>query len=199
MNGTGVSDFWAEVSSFETIRTRSARGKKGVRQADFFIDRVTLGQLTATNASLNEMQDAIQQVRQAHVASLVSLLSPARRRRRRSDDNPDPSFPPPLRQSRLDTTPNSAAARETDGLIAFTRQLTASNKNKIQALNKLAKDKTQKQQVQAAKSRFMGLLQEYQTVEKEFRKKVKERGERQFKIGECSSSGACRACGAARS
>ena len=98
MNGTGVSDFWAEVSSFETIRTRSARGKKGVRQADFFIDRVTLGQLTATNASLNEMQDAIQQVRQAHVASLVSLLSPAqRRRRRRSDDNPDPPSPPPPR------------------------------------------------------------------------------------------------------
>jgi syntaxin 1B/2/3 len=52
-------------------------------------------------------------------------------------------------------------------------------------LNKLAKDKTQKQQVQAAKSRFMGLLQEYQTVEKEFRKKVRERGERQFKIGQC--------------
>ena len=50
-------------------------------------------------------------------------------------------------------------------------------------MNKLAKDKAQKQQVQAAKSRFMGLLQEYQTVEKEFRKKVKERGERQYKIG----------------
>lgn len=32
----------------------------------------------------------------------------------------------------------------------------------------------------------MGLLQEYQTVEKEFRKKVKERGERQYKIGESS-------------
>lgn len=53
-------------------------------------------------------------------------------------------------------------------------------------MNKLAKDKAQKQQVQAAKSRFMGLLQEYQTVEKEFRKKVKERGERQYKIGELS-------------
>lgn len=111
-------------------------------------------ELTNVNSSLNEMQDAIQQVRQAHVASL----------------------------SRLDTTPNSAAARETDQLIQSTRSLTASNKNKIQALNKLAKDKTQKQQVQAAKSRFMGLLQEYQTVEKEFRKKVRERGERQYKI-----------------
>ncbi|KAJ9119057.1 hypothetical protein QFC22_003548 [Naganishia vaughanmartiniae] len=105
-------------------------------------------------ASLNEMQDSISQVRQAHIASL----------------------------SRLDTTPNSAAARETDELIASTRSLTASNKNAIQKLNKLAKDKAQKQQVQAAKSRFMSLLQEYQTVEKEFRKKVKERGERQYKI-----------------
>ncbi|KAJ9101473.1 hypothetical protein QFC19_005124 [Naganishia cerealis] len=111
-------------------------------------------ELSNLNSSLNEMQDAIQQVRQAHIASL----------------------------SRLDTTPNSAAARETDELIASTRSLTASNKNAIQKLNKLAKDKAQKQQVQAAKSRFMSLLQEYQTVEKEFRKKVKERGERQYKI-----------------
>ncbi|KAJ9098840.1 hypothetical protein QFC20_005894 [Naganishia adeliensis] len=111
-------------------------------------------ELSNLNGSLNEMQDAIQQVRQAHIASL----------------------------SRLDTTPNSAAARETDELVASTRALTAANKNAIQKLNKLAKDKAQKQQVQAGKSRFMGLLQEYQTVEKEFRKKVKERGERQYKI-----------------
>lgn len=145
-------------------------GAGGVGGNDFWAE------LSATNASLNEMQDAIQQVRMAHVASLVSL---------RLYNHYFSSGSWTLRyviQSRLDTTPNSAAARETDGLIASTRQLTASNKNAIQALNKLAKDKTQKQQVQAAKSRFMGLLQEYQTVEKEFRKKVRERGERQFKI-----------------
>lgn len=118
------------------------------------------------------MQDAIQQVRQAHIASLVSsLVHPFILSRSLSS------------QSRLDTTPNSAAARETDELVASTRALTAANKNAIQKLNKLAKDKAQKQQVQAGKSRFMGLLQEYQTVEKEFRKKVKERGERQYKIG----------------
>lgn len=111
-------------------------------------------QLSMTNSALNEMQDAIQQVRQAHAASL----------------------------SRLDTTPNSAAARETDELVESTRQLTAANKQRVQRLNKLARDKAQKQQVQAAKSRFMGLLQEYQTVEKEFRKKVRERGERQYRI-----------------
>lgn len=114
----------------------------------------SLSQLSTTNSALNEMQDAIHQVRQAHAASL----------------------------SRLDTGPNSAAQRETDELIDSTRRLTAANKTRIQKLNKLAKDKAQKQQVQAAKSRFMGLLQDYQTVEKEFRKKVRERGERQYKI-----------------
>jgi syntaxin 1B/2/3 len=124
------------------------------------------------------MQDSISQVRQAHIASLVST---------RTSLTPFSTLPLTLafslHQSRLDTTPNSAASRETDELIASTRALTASNKNAIQKLNKLAKDKAQKQQVQAAKSRFMSLLQEYQTVEKEFRKKVKERGERQYKIG----------------
>jgi syntaxin 1B/2/3 len=68
-------------------------------------------------------------------------------------------------------------------LISSTRDLTAHNKDKIKQLNKLAKDKAQKQQVQAIKSRFMSLLNEYQVVEKEFRKKVRERGERQFRIG----------------
>lgn len=111
-------------------------------------------QLSGCQSTLNEMQDMIQQVRQAHIASL----------------------------SRLDTTPNSAAARETDQLIASTRDLTSHNKDKIKQLNKMAKDKAQKQQVAATKSRFMSLLNEYQVVEKEFRKKVRERGERQFKI-----------------
>ena len=150
-SAAGAYQQYGQQDGYDTVGGREPVqqvGMNGAGGSDFWAE------LTATNASLNEMQDAIQQVRQAHVASL----------------------------SRLDTTPNSAAARETDQLIASTRQLTASNKNKIQALNKLAKDKIQKQQVQAAKSRFMGLLQEYQTVEKEFRKKVKERGERQFKI-----------------
>jgi len=120
----------------------------GAGPADFWTE------LAGTQQTLNEMQDAIQQVRQAHTASL----------------------------SRLDTTPNSAVARETDMLISSTRDLTAHNKDKIKQLNKLAKDKAQKQQVQAIKSRFMSLLNEYQVVEKEFRKKVRERGERQFRI-----------------
>ncbi len=55
----------------------------------------------------------------------------------------------------------------------------------------MAKDKAQKQQVAATKSRFMSLLNEYQVVEKEFRKKVRERGERQFKIGEWDNERGC--------
>jgi len=39
-----------------------------------------------------------------------------------------------------------------------------------------------KAQVEAVKTRFTTLLQEHQVVEKEFRKKVKDRVERQYKI-----------------
>lgn len=39
-----------------------------------------------------------------------------------------------------------------------------------------------KNQVEAVKTRFTTLLQEHQVVEKEFRKKVKDRVERQYKI-----------------
>jgi syntaxin 1B/2/3 len=50
-------------------------------------------------------------------------------------------------------------------------------------LFKLAKgDRAMKQQVEGVKTRFTGLLQEHQVVEKEFRKKVKDRVERQYKI-----------------
>ncbi|KAJ9122874.1 hypothetical protein QFC24_003912 [Naganishia onofrii] len=139
---------YGQQDRYDAGGVAGANGNGVAAGGDFWTELANLVQ------SLNEMQDSISQVRQAHIASL----------------------------SRLDTTPNSAASRETDELIASTRALTASNKNAIQKLNKLAKDKAQKQQVQAAKSRFMSLLQEYQTVEKEFRKKVKERGERQYKI-----------------
>ena len=48
---------------------------------------------------------------------------------------------------------------------------------------KLAKgDKAQRNQVEAVKTRFTTLLQDHQVVEKEFRKKVKDRAERQYKI-----------------
>ncbi|WVQ78776.1 hypothetical protein IAT38_000867 [Cryptococcus sp. DSM 104549] len=56
-------------------------------------------------------------------------------------------------------------------------------KNQIKKLYKLAKgDRAQKQQAEGAKQRFQGLLQEHQVIEKEFRKKVKDRVERQYKI-----------------
>lgn len=56
-------------------------------------------------------------------------------------------------------------------------------KNQIKKLFKLAKgDRAQKAQVEACKTRFTSLLQEHQVIEKEFRKKVKDRVERQYKI-----------------
>lgn len=56
-------------------------------------------------------------------------------------------------------------------------------KNQIKTLYKLAKgDHAQKTQAEGVKSRFQGLLQEHQVIEKEFRKKVKDRVERQYKI-----------------
>ncbi|WVO24134.1 uncharacterized protein IAS62_005498 [Cryptococcus decagattii] len=56
-------------------------------------------------------------------------------------------------------------------------------KNQIKTLYKLAKgDRAQKTQAEGVKSRFQGLLQEHQVIEKESRKKVKDRVERQYKI-----------------
>ncbi|WWC87744.1 uncharacterized protein L201_002636 [Kwoniella dendrophila CBS 6074] len=56
-------------------------------------------------------------------------------------------------------------------------------KNQIKKLYKLAKgDKAQKTQAEGVKTRFQSLLQEHQVIEKEFRKKVKDRAERQYRI-----------------
>jgi len=56
-------------------------------------------------------------------------------------------------------------------------------KNQIKQLFKMAKgDRARKAQVETAKTRFTGLLNEHQVVEKEFRKKVKDRVERQYRI-----------------
>ncbi len=43
-------------------------------------------------------------------------------------------------------------------------------------------DKAAKNQVEACKTRFTSLLNEHQVIEKEFRKKVKDRVERQYRI-----------------
>ncbi|WVO18033.1 hypothetical protein L204_105731 [Cryptococcus depauperatus] len=56
-------------------------------------------------------------------------------------------------------------------------------KNQVKKLYKLARgDKAQKTQAEAQKKRFQDLLNEHQVIEKEFRKKVKDRVERQYKI-----------------
>lgn len=65
-----------------------------------------------------------------------------------------------------------------------TRQLSTSIKSRIKTVNTLTSgDKGKKAQVKGVKEQFMGLLQEYQSVEKMHRSKVKQRAERQFKIG----------------
>lgn len=43
-------------------------------------------------------------------------------------------------------------------------------------------DRAQKTQVETVKTKFTGLLNEHQVIEKEFRKKVKDRVERQYRI-----------------
>lgn len=43
-------------------------------------------------------------------------------------------------------------------------------------------DKAMKNQADATKTRFTSLLNEHQVIEKEFRKKVKDRVERQYRI-----------------
>ncbi|ORY23429.1 t-SNARE, partial [Naematelia encephala] len=53
----------------------------------------------------------------------------------------------------------------------------------LKKLYKLAKgDKAMKNQAQSCKTRFQGLLQEHQVIESEFRKKVRERAGRQYRI-----------------
>nr|XP_018264578.1 syntaxin 1B/2/3 [Kwoniella dejecticola CBS 10117]OBR86736.1 syntaxin 1B/2/3 [Kwoniella dejecticola CBS 10117] len=63
------------------------------------------------------------------------------------------------------------------------REKREETKNQIKKLYKLAKgDKAQKTQAEGVKTRFQSLLQEHQVIEKEFRKKVKDRAERQYRI-----------------
>jgi syntaxin 1B/2/3 len=78
---------------------------------------------------------------------------------------------------------DSQSAAYAEQLNNDARTLREQCKNAIKKLFKLAKgDRAQKTQVEAVKTRFTGLLQEHQVVEQEFRKKVKDRAERQFRI-----------------
>jgi len=81
------------------------------------------------------------------------------------------------------TSTDPGAAAHADQLNDQARATREQCKNQIKRLFKLAKgDKAMKNQVEAVKTRFTTLLQEHQVVEKEFRKKVKDRVERQYKI-----------------
>ncbi|KAK4686054.1 hypothetical protein P7C73_g4078, partial [Tremellales sp. Uapishka_1] len=85
-------------------------------------------------------------------------------------------------QQSLNST-DAQSANYADQLNNDARTLREQCKNQIKKLFKLAKgDRAMKQQVEATKTRFTSLLNEHQVVEQEFRKKVKDRAERQFKI-----------------
>lgn len=84
-------------------------------------------------------------------------------------------------QSLTSTDPQAAAYA--DQLNDQARGQREACKNQIKALYKMAKgDKAAKNQVEACKTRFTSLLNEHQVIEKEFRKKVKDRVERQYRI-----------------
>lgn len=84
-------------------------------------------------------------------------------------------------QSLTSTDPQAAAYA--DQLNEQARTTREQCKNQIKRLFKLAKgDSRMNNQSSAVKTRFTTLLQEHQVVEKEFRKKVKDRAERQYRI-----------------
>jgi len=84
-------------------------------------------------------------------------------------------------QSLTSTDPQASAY--TDQLNDQARAQRELCKNSIKKLFKLSKgDKAMKNQADAAKTRFTSLLNEHQVVEKEFRKKFKDRVERQYRI-----------------
>jgi syntaxin 1B/2/3 len=89
------------------------------------------------------------------------------------------------RKSRLiiQSATDSQASAQVDQLNSEAKATREQCKNQIKQLFKSARgDRAQKTQVETAMTRFTGLLNEHQVVEKEFRKKVKDRVERQYKI-----------------
>jgi len=78
---------------------------------------------------------------------------------------------------------DSGATMQVDQLNSEAKITREQCKNQIKQLFRMAKgDRAMKAQVETVKSRFTGLLNEHQVVEKEFRKKVKDRVERQYRI-----------------
>jgi syntaxin 1B/2/3 len=77
-------------------------------------------------------------------------------------------------------------ASQLDELLADTSALSATLKRRIKALEKQGGSgrdgQIRKQQTQVVKSKFVEAIQQYQTVEQQYRQKYKQRMERQFKI-----------------
>lgn len=78
------------------------------------------------------------------------------------------------------------AALELDNLVENTRTLSTSLKGRIQSLERqvgVGRDgQIRKQQTALVKSKFVEAIQNYQTVEQQYRTKYKQRMERQFRI-----------------
>lgn len=99
----------------------------------------------------------------------------------------DGSRPPSTTQTLHSQSLNSPSGPppELSQTVDATRELSTDIKQRIKTVNTLTSgDKGKKAQVKGVKEQFMGLLQEYQSVEKMHRSKVKQRAERQFKIGQ---------------
>lgn len=83
----------------------------------------------------------------------------------------------------IQSATDSQASARVDQLNDQAKATREQCKNQIKQLFKMAKgDRAMKTQVETVKTRFTGLLNEHQVVEKEFRKKVKDRVERQYRI-----------------
>lgn len=94
-----------------------------------------------------------------------------------------------LHQRSLNNTDEAAAQRNTAQLEEFvddTRALSATLKRRINALERQGgadrDGQIRKQQTALVKSKFVEAIQQYQSVEKSFRSKYKQRMERQFRI-----------------
>ena len=114
-----------------------------------------------------------------------------------------------LHSRSLNTADDAASqrtAQQLEDLVADTSALSNVLKRRIKALQKQGgggrDGEIRKQQTGLVKQKFMEAIQNYQTVEQQYRQKYKQRLERQYKIGTCfpgraQARGAGSAAGAA--
>ena len=96
-----------------------------------------------------------------------------------------------LHSRSLDNTDDAVAQRnasQLEQLVAETSELSGNLKRRVKDLERQGGSgrdgQIRKQQTALVKSKFVEAIQNYQTVEQQYRTKYKQRMERQFKIGE---------------